>query len=296
MHDATPRPAKRPIRDPDPRGGRKKEKSMNRLFRVLPLALFVLSAFAARAEDEKEEGGGDTKAGDEVKEAVIKAMTSMLEKDYTFTGQLDLEANESPMLNTEMKGTKKGKYTKISMDMMGQEMETYTNGKAAVAKDPQTGEWKLQEGQNLGQTTDPKQMEKVIKSAEWDDEEVKVGSRQCRVAKAKVNKDEVKKLLGQGAGMGQNADLKKSSLRFYIDKEDHQLYRMKLSMTLSMDMGGGDMEMVVTMDTKYGYDKKVELKIPKEVEELFDGGGDEDEKKEPKKDGGKDEDEEEDEE
>lgn len=245
--------------------------------RFLP-GLLVLSLIArpALAEDGDKP---DTQPKDEdVKQVIIDAMKKAEEKSYSFTGKLDLEAGGNPMLNTEMKGWHVKPYTKITMEMMGQEMETWTDGKAAVQKNPQTGEWEKSQGQNLGATSNPEQMKKMIKSATWDDKDVKVGSHLCKVAVAKVDKEEIKKMFGAGGGaMGGQAKLKKSSLRFYIDPKNNQVYRVKVSMTLEMDMGGGAMEMAVTMDQRFTYSSKLKLEVPKEVKELFAGkGGDED--------------------
>lgn len=263
-----------------------------RTFRVLPMALAAVMSLPVLADDK----GGDTKATDEVKQAIVDAAEKMTELSHKFTGQLDVEVGGNPMFNTEMKGVHKSPYTKMTMDMMGQEMEMYTDGKSSVGKNPQTGEWQKQDGQNLNVTTDPKQMKKMIKSAEWEEKESAVGEHKCRVAKAKVDKEEIKKALGAG-GMGMNATLKKSSLRFYIDKENGRIYRIRMSVTLETDMGqGGEgMEMKVQVDTKYTYSNKVELEIPKEVLDLLAGGGNDDggDKKDgDKKDHDKDEDEE----
>ncbi|MBI2919501.1 MAG: hypothetical protein HYY18_00285 [Planctomycetes bacterium] len=250
---------------------------MKSMSRFLPL-LFAcaLQVLPARAEDDKKP---DTQPGDDdVKQAIIDAIKLAEDKTYSFTGKLDVEAGGSPMLNTEMKGTHKKPYTRIVMDMMGQEMEMYTDGKSAVQMDPQTGQWKKTEGQNLGATADAEQMKKVIKSATWDKSESKVGSHVCRVAIAKVDKEEIKKLFAGGGGMGAQAKMKKSSLKFYIDKATKKVYRIKIGMTLEMDMGGGGgaMEMAVTMDQRFTYSSKIKLEIPKEVSELMKGGKDKD--------------------
>lgn len=225
---------------------------MKSLWRVLPLALCL--AIPAMSEDGKKEEPKKTEAtkdSDEVKKAISDGIAKLEEKSYSFTAKLDLEMGGSPMLNTEMKGAHKKPYTKMAMEMMGQAMEIYTNGKVTVQKNPQSGAWEKTET-NMAGGFDPKQLEKVIKTATWDDKEAKVGSFVCRVAKATVDKKKVAKLLGQN-GMGGQADISKSSLRFYIDKKDGKVRRMKLSMTMSMDMGGGGggggMEQVLALPT-----------------------------------------------
>jgi len=237
---------------------------------VLPFVLFAFLAMPVLAEDGKKP---DTQpSGDEVKDAIGDAMKKADEKSHTFTAKLDLEAGGAPMFNTEMKGQHKKPITKVTTEMMGQQIEVYTDGKVAVQKDPQTGEWKKTEGQNISGAVDPEQIKKMIKSASWDKKEAKVGSHTCKVANAKVNKDEVKKLFA-GGGMGGNAKVKSSSLKFYIDKTNGRVYRMKLSMSLSIDMGGGGggTDMSVTMDYRYTYSSKVSIEIPKEVKALMEG-------------------------
>ena len=250
---------------------------MSSLLRVLPLALcLALSAFSddGKTDPPKKDDGKKTEAqdGDEVKKMISAGIQMLDEKSYSSTAKLDLEMGGSPMLNTEMKGSHKKPYTKMELDMMGQAMEIYTDGKTTVQKNPQSGAWEKTEN-NMTGGFDPKQLEKVIKSAVWDAKEAKVGSHVCRVAKAKVDKAKVAKLIAK-SGMGGQAKISKSSLRFYIDKEDGKIRRMKLSMTMSMDMGGqgaGGMELDVTMDQKITYSSKVQVKIPDEVKALLEG-------------------------
>jgi hypothetical protein len=66
-------------------------------------------------------------------------MKQLEEKSYNFKAKLDLEMGGNPMLNTEMKGAHKKPYTKMALEMMGQAMEIYTDGKTTVQKNPQTG-------------------------------------------------------------------------------------------------------------------------------------------------------------
>ncbi len=250
---------------------------MRSLLRVLPLALcLALPGFSddGKTEPPKKDEGKKSEAqdADEVKKVISAGIKLLEEKSYSFTAKLDLEMGGSPMLNTELKGSHKKPYTKMELDMMGQAMEIYTDGKTTVQKNPQSGAWEKTEN-NMTGGFDPKQLEKVIKSATWDEKESKVGSHVCRVAKAKVDKAKVAKLIGK-SGMGGQAKISKSSLRFYIDKEDGKVRRMKLSMTMSMDMGGqgaGGMELDVTMDQKITYSSKVEVKIPDEVKNLLEG-------------------------
>jgi hypothetical protein len=173
-------------------------------------------------------------------------------------------------------------------------MEIYTDGKVAIQKNPQTGEWQKNEGGQFSGTMSADQVAKIVKSATWEKEEKKVGSKVCRVATAKVDKDEVKKVIAQG-GMGGQAKISKSSLKYYIDKEDGRVRRMKLSMTMSVDMGGGGegagMDMDVTMDWRFSYSSKVKVELPEEVKQLLEEKTEsgKDEKKNEKKDEDKDE-------
>jgi hypothetical protein len=260
---------------------------MKSLLRVLPLALcLALPVFSddgkedpKKTEEPKKDDGKKTEPQDDpaVKKAISAGIQKLDEKTYSFTAKLDLEMGGSPIVNTEMKGAHKKPYTKMALDMMGQAMEIYTDGKTSVQKNPQSGAWEKSEN-NMTGGFDPKQLEKVIKSATWDEKESKVGSHVCRVARAKVDRAKVAKLIGK-SGMGGQAKISKSSLKFYIDKEDGKVRRMKLSMTMSMDMGGGGggqggMEVDVTMDQKLTYSSKVEVKIPAEVKALLEGKAD----------------------
>lgn len=264
---------------------------MRSLLRALPLALCLALPVMAedgkddpkKTEEPKKDGGTKAapKDSEEVKKAISAGIAQLDEKSYNFSAKLDLEMGGSPMLNTEMKGSHKKPFTKMEMEMMGQAMEIYTDGKVSVQKNPQTGAWEKSES-NMTGGFDPKQLEKVIKSATWDDKETKVGTHVCRVAKATVDKSKVSKLLGK-SGMGGEAKVSKSSLRFYIDKESGKVRRMKLSMTMSMDMGGqggGGMELDVTMDQRISYSSKVKVEIPEEVKKLMEGGGNEEDEKE----------------
>ncbi|KAF0245672.1 MAG: hypothetical protein FD180_1392 [Planctomycetota bacterium] len=276
---------------------------MMSMLRVLPLALcLALPVFSddgkkedpKKTEEPKKDEGSKTEPqdSDEVKKSVSEGIKKLEDKSYNFTAQIDVEMGGSPMLNTEMKGSHKKPYTKMEMDMMGQAIEIYTDGKSSVQKNPQSGAWEKTDNQMTG-TIDPKQLEKLIKSATWDKKELKVGSHVCRVANAKVDKAKVAKLFAK-SGMGGNAKISKSSLRIYLDKEDGKVRRMKLSMTMSMDMGGGGggggMELGLTMDQKLSYSSKVEVKIPEEVKNLLEGkvdengGKEKDEEKDKEKD------------
>jgi len=248
---------------------------MKSMFRMLPLAVCAMLARPLFAEDPPK-----TEAKDEVKKAIVEAMKAAEDKNHQFTAKIDLEMGGNPMLNTEMKGVHEKPWSKMTMEMMGQSMEVYTDGKSAVQKNPQTGEWEFSKGNQMGQTMGAENVDKMVKSAEWEKEEAKVGDKECRVATAKVDKDEVKKMIAQG-GMG-GAKIKKSSMKFYIDKKDGRIRRMKLAMTMTMDMGGGGggeeggMELDMTMDTKFTYSSKYKVEIPAEVKQLFENGGGDD--------------------
>ncbi|MCE9583153.1 MAG: hypothetical protein K8T20_11735 [Planctomycetes bacterium] len=277
---------------------------MKSLFLTLPLALFI--ALPVLAQDSKKEDPKKTeqpkkaapKDDPAVKKAIGESMKKLEAKSYNFKAKLDLEMGGNPMLNTEMKGAHKKPYTKMAMEMMGQAIEIYTDGKTTVQKNPQTGAWEKTDNSMTG-TFDPKQLEKMIKTAEWDAKDTKVGSHVCKVAKARVDKAKVAKMIAKN-GMGGQAKISKSSLKFYIDKKDGKVRRMKLTMTMSVDMGGGQgggMEMQITMDQRLTYTSKVDVKIPAEVKKMLEGkteSPDGDHKGDPKKGGGDDEDEDED--
>jgi hypothetical protein len=242
--------------------------------RVLSFAVCAILARPVLAEDPPK-----TEAKDDVKKAIVDAMKAAEDKNHEFTAKIDLEMGGNPMLNTEMKGVHEKPWSRMTMEMMGQSMEVYTDGKSAVQKNPQTGEWEMSQGNQMGQTLGADSVSKMVKSAEWEKDEAKVGSKVCRVATAKVDKEEVKRMIAQG-GMG-GGKIKKASLKFYVDKNDGRIRRMKLSMSLSMNMGGGGgdeggMEMDMTMDTRFVYSSKFKVELPPEVKKMFEEGGNKD--------------------
>ena len=219
------------------------------------------------AEDPpKEEGKTDEQLGD-AKEAAAAAVAKAQERNHTFTGMIDVEVGGSPMMSSEMTGTHVKPYTRIAMDMMGRSMEMWSDGTTSVSKN-QEGVWEKGGGRGRGGNMKMEDIAKAIKSAKWDGE-AKVGSKECRVIRAKADDEAMKKALG-GGRMGGAGEMKKSSVRMYVDKKDGRLRRMKLSMTIEANMGGQAMELDIIADYRYKFSSSVKLEMPDEVKKLFE--------------------------
>ncbi|MBI2919500.1 MAG: hypothetical protein HYY18_00280 [Planctomycetes bacterium] len=220
-----------------------------------------------RAEDSpKEEGKTDEQLGD-AKEAAAAGVAKAQDRSHTFTGMIDVEVGGSPMMNSEMTGTHVKPYTRIAMDMMGRSMEIWSDGTTSVSKN-QEGQWQKGGGRGRGGSMKMEDIAKAIKSAKWDGE-AKVGSHECRVIRAKADDEAMKKALG-GGRMGGAGEMKKSSVKMYVDKKDGRLRRMKLSMTVEANMGGNPMELDISADYRYKFSSSVKLEMPDEVKALFE--------------------------
>lgn len=239
------------------------------------------------AEDPpKEEGKTDGQAGD-AKEAAAAAVAKTQERNHSFTGMIDVEVGGSPMMASEMTGTHVKPYTRISMDMMGRSMEMWSDGTTSVSKN-QEGVWQKGGGRGRGGNLRVEDIAKAIKSAKWDGE-AKVGSKPCLVIRAKADDEAMKKALG-GGRMGGAGEMKKSSVKLYVDKKDGRLRRMRLSMTVEANMGGNAMELDITADYRYKFSNSLKLEMPDEVKKLFEEKEEAPEEKqpeEPKSDGDK---------
>lgn len=256
---------------------------MKSLFTTLAFALCL--ALPVLAEDGgKTDPPQKTEATDDAKKAIAGGVSMLEDRSFDFSAKLDMELNGSPVLNTEVKGAHKKPYTKMAMEVMGQQMEIYTDGKTSLQKNPQSGEWEKSDN-TMQDMFDAKKIQEIIKSAEWDEKESKVGSHVCRVAKAKVDKAKVEKMIAKSGGMGGQAKITKASLRFYLDKKDGKVRRYKLQITMSFDMGGGNgggaMPVDVTSDLRLKYSSNTSIELPAEVKDLFEGKA---EPKDPKDD------------
>ncbi len=198
-----------------------------------------------------------------------------MKKKFTFKGSLDVEVAGSSMFAVEMKGEHAGKWTHMATEAMGRSMEAYTDGETTLTLDSETGEWKKQGaggqggggrggrggrgGMRGGLSMD--QVVKAVKSAKFDGE-AKVGSHVCRVVRGQADADALRKIMG-GGRMGGGGEVKKSSLKFYVDKEDGRLRRIKVTMDAETNMGGqGPMDLHITSDYRYTYSKNVTVELP----------------------------------
>ncbi|MCC6740007.1 MAG: hypothetical protein IT452_13245 [Planctomycetia bacterium] len=228
------------------------------------------------ADPPKTEEGEKPKedAGDpEALKAIREGAELSMKKKFTFKASMDVEVAGAPMMAMEMKGEHAGGWTHMATEVMGNAIEVYSDGKRTVGKDPRTGEWRRQDqggggrrGLRGGLGMD--QIVKVVTSAKFDGE-AKVGSHECRVIRGKADAEAIRGLMG-GGRMG-GGEVKKSSLKFYVDKKDGRLRRMKLTMDAESNMGGqGPMELHIVSDYRYTYRKELSVEIPEEVKALLE--------------------------
>jgi hypothetical protein len=277
---------------------------------TLALALAAATALPAAAQgaepkepppeeqkdSPKEEGKDEGKEekdysgwGDPMK-ALEDGLKLSQEKKYTFTGGFDVEVAGSPMFALEFTGEHADKWTHFTGEMMGNKIDTYTDGTVTIALDPRSGDWRKQDGAGARGAVGMDQIAKAVKSGKWDGE-AKVGSKACRVMKAKADEEELRKLIaggrggrgggGRGGGLGQG-EVKKSSLKFYLDAGDGRVRKMRFTMTVETNMGGNAMELDLIMDYRYKYSKDVKVELPEEVRALL-----EEKPEEPKEEGEK---------
>jgi hypothetical protein len=263
--------------------------------RRLALCLAMAAAMSVWAQDEgdpgkKKEGDApaaepeekkdDAPAGDpEALKAIQDGAAKAMEKKHTYTGAMEVLVGGAPMFSSEVRGRRVAPYTHLSMEMMGQVIETWTNGTDTVSKNSQTGEWEKAggggggggrgRGRGMRSSISVESLVKLVKSATFGDD-AKVGSHECRIVKAHVDPDDLKKVLPGGGRGGQGATVSKSSLRFYIDKDDGRLRRLKLSAEAAVNMQGMAQDIEVAMDYRYKFSSKIELAMPGEVKALFE--------------------------
>ncbi|KAF0245673.1 MAG: hypothetical protein FD180_1393 [Planctomycetota bacterium] len=270
--------------------------------------LLTIQAFAqgtpdSQPKDPKEEGGAKEEGAKEEAEdpgdpAALKALQDGVDistkKKYTLKGGLDVEVAGASMFAIELQGEHAGKWTHFKTEVMGNAVEIYTDGETTLSLNAQTGAWEKQTagaggggggggggrggrggrgGFRGGLGMD--QVAKAVKTAKFDGE-AKVGSHVCKVIRAKTDAESIRKLLG-GGKMG-GGEVKKSSLKFYVDKEDGRLRRMKLTMDALANMQGqGGMELHITSDYRYTYSKGIKVELPEEAKAVL-----EEKKEEPK--------------
>lgn len=228
----------------------------------------------AKEEGTKEEKPKEDPGDPEALKALQAGSEFSMKKKFTFKGSLDVEVAGSSMFAIEMKGEHAGKWTHVATEAMGRAMEAYTDGETTLTLDSETGEWRVQGagGQGGGRGgrggrggmrggLNMDQIVKVVKSAKFDGE-AKVGSHVCRVVRGQADADALRKIMG-GGRMGGGGEVKKSSLKFYVDKEDGRLRRIKLTMDAETNMGGqGPMDLHITSDYRYTYSKNVKVELP----------------------------------
>lgn len=269
---------------------------------VFALSLVARAEEAPPAEPKKDEGTKEEPKKDEgtqeekIPEGDPKALKALqdgvnvsVKKKYTLRGTMEVESNGSPFMTIELNGEHAGKYTHYKTEIMGRPMEVFTDGESTVSLDPQSGEWQLQSlpggGKGRGGMRGGLSMDQVVqtvKSAKFDGEK-KVGSHECTVVRAYADVESIRKLLGGGKVGGQGT-VKKSSLKFYVDKKDGRLRRMKLSMDASANMGGNAMDITFTSDYRYTYKKDLQIEIPEAAKAALEGkpAQPEEKKEEPK--------------
>jgi hypothetical protein len=240
-----------------------------------------------------------TKADPEALKAVQKGVEMSMKKKYTFKGTMDVEVGGSPMMSIKLDGEHAGDWTHVKTEIMGNAVEGYSDGKVAISKDPKTGEWKKQDsgGPGVRGGLGMEQISKAVKSARFDGE-AKVGKHLCRIIRAKADAEAIRKSMGGGRGAAQGK-VTKSSLKFYVDKKDGRLRRIKLTMDAEGNMGGQAMQFKILAGYRYTYGGTVKIELPAEVKALLEGKpdtqppdkkDDNGKKEEPKDDNGKKED------
>ncbi len=275
---------------------------------LLALQVPAQDAPDTQPKDPADEGAKEAEApGDP---AALKALQDgaaySAKKNYTLKGGLDVEVSGASMFAIELKGEHAGKWTHFATEVMGNAIEIYTDGEVTLSLDAQTGEWKKQTpgaggagggggggrggrggrgGGGFRGGLGMDQVVQVVKSAKFDGE-AKVGSHVCRVIRAKTDVDSIKKLMG-GGRMG-GGEVKKSSLKFYVDKENGRLRRMKLTMDALANMQGqAGMELHITSDYRYTYSKGIKVELPEGAKAALEEKKEEEPKDEKKEEGDK---------
>ncbi|MCE9583152.1 MAG: hypothetical protein K8T20_11730 [Planctomycetes bacterium] len=247
---------------------------MNRMMASGMALVFALSLGVAAQEPPKPETKDpkkSTAADPEALKAVQKGVAQSMKKKYNFKGAMDVEVGGSPMMSIQMTGEHAGKWMHVKTEIMGNPVEAYSDGTTSISKDPRSGEWKKQDGAagsgvrgGLGM----EQVAKAVKSARFDGE-AKVGTHACKVIRAKADVDALRKAMGGGRGAAQGK-VTKSSLKFYVDKKDGRLRRIKLTMDAEGDMGGQKMQFKIISSYRYTYRKDVKVELPAEVKALLE--------------------------
>lgn len=257
---------------------------------ALVFALSLVGAAQEPPKPETKDPKKSTSADPQALKAVQEGVAKSMKKKYTFKGSMDVEVGGSPMMAIQLNGEHAGKWMHVKTEIMGNPVEAYSDGTMTIAKDARSGKWQKQEGDagsgvrgGLGMD----QVSKAVKSARFDGE-AKVGSHDCKIIRAKVNAEELKKALG-GRGAAGQGTVKKSSLKFYVDKKDGRLRRMKLTMDAEGNMGGQKMAFQIIAGYRYTYGKDVKVELPAEVKAVLEEKPQEPppvKKDEPKDDGG----------
>ncbi|MCE9583260.1 MAG: hypothetical protein K8T20_12285 [Planctomycetes bacterium] len=207
---------------------------------ALPALLFALVISPAFAED-----------GDQTPDTAIKsyarAVKNMNKTDgYHLETKIDVDMGGSSMPGGSVEGTiKNPDLGHFKVDIAGNALDLYKDGECVALKNPQTGKWEGQAGNqtldffirifNLGTLMDDLK-DGAVKAEFGDSEEL--GKRECRTVEFGVPKKTLEKLIkGDGKGsLGVSPENAKMKVKTWIDKKDN--LPRKITIVIDVELKG----------------------------------------------------------
>ncbi len=238
---------------------------------VLAVFLFALGAAAQDAPPPAGETppAAETEAGDpEALLALKEGVEFSKAKSYRFKATLDVEVGGAPMMSLEVAGVHVKPWLHVRTDLMGRAFEAWSDGTSTFSREAD-GEWKPG-GAVMRGALALDVLASAVTSATFDAKEVTVGSHVCRVLRAQADADALRR--GLGGGRGGQGEVKSSSLKFYLDKDDGRLRKVKLTMTADATIQGAEAEIEILLEQRYTYSKSLTLELPEEVRKLLEEG------------------------